>query len=127
MNKLLMAYRSTPHTTTSVSPSKLLFGREIRTKVPCLEQVAGRNDDVVEKDTLMKRKGKVYADRKRRATDKEIETGDVVLVRNFKPQNKLSSPIGDKTSGEENQEQTYSRSRRECRAPKRFDEYLLYK
>ena len=178
LNKLLMAYRSTPHTTTGVSPSKLLFGSEIRTKVPCLEQVAGRNDDVVEKDTLMKRKGKVYADRKRRATDKEIETGDVVLVRNFKPKNKLSSlfedalykvkskdgnevtvesedgveyrrnsahvkryvtegsaegttpeknAIGDKTSGEENQEQTYSRPRRECRAPKRFDEYSLYK
>ena len=178
LNKLLMAYRSTPHTTTGASPSKLLFGREIRTTVPCLEQVAGRNDDVAEKDTLMKRKGKVYADRKRRATDKEIETGDVVLVRNFKPKNKLSSPfedvlykvkskdgnevkvesedgveyrrnsahvkryvtegsaeattpeknaIGDKTSGEENQEQTYSRPRRECRAPKRFDEYLLYK
>ena len=49
-----MAYRSTPHTTTGVSPSKLLFGREIRTKVPCLEQVAGRNDDVAEKDMLMK-------------------------------------------------------------------------
>ena len=95
LNKLLMAYRSTPHTTTGVSPSKLLFGREFRTKVPCLEQVAGRNDDVVEKDTLMKRKGKVYADRKRRATDKEIETGDVVLVRNFKPKNKLSSPFED--------------------------------
>ena len=35
--------------------------------------------------------------------------------------------IGNKTSGEENQEQTYSRPRRECRAPKRFDEYLLCK
>ena len=43
----------------------------------------------------MKQKGKVYADRKRRATDKEIETGDVVLVRNFKPKNKLSSPFED--------------------------------
>ena len=42
LNKLLMAYRSTLHTTTGVSPIKLSFGREIRTKVPCLEQLAGR-------------------------------------------------------------------------------------
>ena len=32
--KFLMAYRSTPHQTTGVTPSELLFGRTIRTKMP---------------------------------------------------------------------------------------------
>lgn len=34
VRKYLIAYRSTPHTTTGVSPAKLLFGRKIRTKLP---------------------------------------------------------------------------------------------
>ncbi|XP_014677981.1 PREDICTED: uncharacterized protein K02A2.6-like [Priapulus caudatus] len=32
LNKFLTAYRSTPHTSTGVSPAELLFGRKIRTK-----------------------------------------------------------------------------------------------
>ncbi|XP_021343033.1 uncharacterized protein K02A2.6-like [Mizuhopecten yessoensis] len=30
----LMAYRSTPHSVTGESPAKMMFGREIRTKIP---------------------------------------------------------------------------------------------
>lgn len=35
--KYLLAYRSTAHTTTSVSPAELLYGRRIRTKMPEFE------------------------------------------------------------------------------------------
>ena len=35
--KFLMAYRSTPHSTTGVSPAKLMFNGEIRTKLPEFE------------------------------------------------------------------------------------------
>ena len=85
-----MAYRSTPHTTTGASPAKLLFGREIRTKVPCLKRESQINGDVAVKDALLKEKGKIYADRKRQAADRQIKTGDIVLVKNAKPKNKLS-------------------------------------
>ena len=34
VRKYLIAYRSTPHMTTGVSPAELLFGRKIQTKLP---------------------------------------------------------------------------------------------
>ncbi len=39
MQKFLLGYRSTPHTTTGVSPAKLLFGREIRSKISAIHQL----------------------------------------------------------------------------------------
>ena len=38
LQKFLLGYRSTPYTTTGVSPAKLLFGREIRSKLPGLQE-----------------------------------------------------------------------------------------
>ena len=95
LNKFLMAYRSTPHTTTGASPAKLLLGREIRTKVPCLKRESQINGDVAVKDALLKEKGKIYTDRKRQAADRQIKTGDIVLVKNAKPKNKLSPMFED--------------------------------
>lgn len=40
--KFFMAYRSTPHTTTGESPAKLLYGREIHTKLPSLRSSSSR-------------------------------------------------------------------------------------
>ena len=34
MRNFLTAYRTTPHSSTGVSPAKLLFNREIRSKIP---------------------------------------------------------------------------------------------
>ena len=91
LNKFLLAYRSTPHATTGVSPAKLLFGREIRTKIPCLNQEDQGNYDMTEKDVSMKRKGKEYADKARQASERSIEKGDMVLIQNTKPKNKLAT------------------------------------
>ncbi|XP_022808367.1 uncharacterized protein K02A2.6-like [Stylophora pistillata] len=38
VRKYLVTYRSTPHTTTGVSPAELLFGRKMRTKLPELKE-----------------------------------------------------------------------------------------
>ena len=38
MDDFLMMFRSTPHSTTGVSPAELLFGRDIRTKLPQLQE-----------------------------------------------------------------------------------------
>ena len=34
LNKFLLAYRSTPHTTTGKSPAELLYGRKMSTELP---------------------------------------------------------------------------------------------
>ena len=34
LNKFLLAYRTTPHCTTGMTPASLMFGRELKTKLP---------------------------------------------------------------------------------------------
>lgn len=66
LNKLLLAYRSTPHTTTGRSLAKLLFGREMRSKIPQLETSGHDNYlDVREHDAYMKFQQKEQKDAKR--------------------------------------------------------------
>ena len=96
MNKFLLAYRSTPHTVTGVSPAKLLFGREVRTKIPCVEHRQNKDPELADRDLARKQKGKAYVDQARLPEDSPIEPGDVVLVKNHKPKNKLSPMFGDK-------------------------------
>ena len=47
LNKFLLAYRSTNHTTTGVSPAELFFKRKLTTKLPELTEVAEKQSDVV--------------------------------------------------------------------------------
>ena len=63
MNDFLMRYSSTTHSTTGVSPAQLLFGRRIRTKLPQLQEFTVE-DEVRDRDSERKEKGKVYADYK---------------------------------------------------------------
>lgn len=89
--KYLLAYRSTPHSTTGVSPSKLLFGREIRTKLPELREESVRPElvEVQDRDSEMKQKGADYVDLRRRAQKCGIQPGDKVLIKE-KKKDKLS-------------------------------------
>ena len=105
--RFLLAYNSTPHQTTGVSPAELLFGRKIRTKLPELstldkkeisENYTLRNksvpeyrqdESVREKDAERKMIGKEYADERRNASESSVKVGDEVLVKQNKT-NKLS-------------------------------------
>ncbi|KAL9956906.1 hypothetical protein ACROYT_G038461 [Oculina patagonica] len=91
MQKFLLGYRSTPHTTTGVSPAKLLFGREIRSKLPGVEELRsdGSDSEVLDRDRERKQKGKDYADNLRVACDSNLKEGDKVLLQKPKA-NKLS-------------------------------------
>ena len=57
-----MMYRSTPHSTTGLSPAELLFGRKIRTKLPqlqaftCEDEVSGNSVLVSEADGVQYRR-----------------------------------------------------------------------
>ena len=89
MDNFSMMCRSTPHSTTGVSPAELLFRRRMRTKLPHLQKF-GIEDEVRDRDSERKAKGKVYAECQRNARESEIRGGDKVILRQEK-ENKLST------------------------------------
>ena len=93
LNKYLLAYRSTAHTTTGKSPAEMLYGRNISTKLPDIGELGEVDDSVSlqqtrDRDAEKKQVAADYADKRRRASEKELETGDLVLLE--KKDNKLS-------------------------------------
>ena len=94
LNKFLLAYRSTRHTTTGVSPSELFFKRKLTTKLPDFtdggeSQMGVALQQVRDRDSENKTQAKHYADTKYHAKDRAIALGDAVLLEK-KRENKLS-------------------------------------
>ncbi|XP_062613747.1 uncharacterized protein K02A2.6-like [Saccostrea cucullata] len=85
----LLMYRSSPHTTTGVSPAEL-FRRVIRTKLPEIYTYHETDYRVRDRDAE-KAKGKIYSDAKRGATLRDIKPWcDLALMKKNK-ENKLST------------------------------------
>jgi rubredoxin len=86
LNTFLLAYRSTPHQTTGVSPAELLFKRKIRTKMPDIDSIIKTelDESIRDRDKIRKEQGKQYADEKRRAEETKIGVGDDVLLQQKK-------------------------------------------
>ena len=94
LNKFLLAYWSTPHSTTGKSPAKLLFRRRLTTKLPELvdvedEEIEVSDQGVRDRDTKRKLSNKDYVDKKFHARNREVREGDTVLL-GKKKENKLS-------------------------------------
>ena len=109
MFRFLRQYRSTPHSSTGVTPYRLLFGREPMTRIPQVSRV----DEVVQhdvgngrqapqptsiidqraaaNDAKAKEKQKTYADQRNHARSRHLAVGDHVMVRRDSRGNKLSS------------------------------------
>lgn len=88
----MIMYNSTPHSVTGVTPSELFFKRKFRDKIPMItdtNQNSG-NMEVKDRDKEQKEKGKIYADRKRKAKECDLEPGDKVYIKNMNKDNKLS-------------------------------------
>ena len=81
MHKLLLAYRATPHTSTGMAPATVLFGRDIRTKLPSLAQTPKIDSDLRATDTKAKEIMKQYADQKIYVKPSNLQVGDDVLVK----------------------------------------------
>ena len=88
----MLGYRRTPHTTTGVSPAKLLFGRESRSKLPGVKEIhlASSDSEVLKRDRERKQKGKDYADNLRGACESSLNEGVKVLLQ--KPRTDKLSP-----------------------------------
>ena len=95
LQKYLLAYRSTPHTTTGISPEELLYGKKIRTKMPEFEstneeeeRVGTTDQQARDQDAERKQRGAKNANK--RAADSDVSEGDKVLLMKQR-QNKLSA------------------------------------
>ena len=94
MRKFVTAYRTTPHSSTGVSPAKLLFNREKRPKIPELTKCEYIDSEARDRDADMKQRRTYYADERRRAQENSLAPGDQVLVKQRK-ENKLSTTFED--------------------------------
>ena len=94
LNSFLRNYRSTPHSSTGVAPSILLFGTNRTNRLPSIIEDARSFDEfkaiAIERDHLSKRKSKRYTDQKRKAKMHNFKIGEIVIIRQ-KRQNKFST------------------------------------
>lgn len=83
IRKYLFAYRTTPHSTTGVSPAELMFRRKLRTKLLQVENLQENvfDEEMRDKDVYSKYRNKLYVDEKRGAVDCDLEPGDSVLLK----------------------------------------------
>ena len=81
LGSFLIMYRATPHSTTGVSPAELLFRRKLGTRIPGIEEFPVDDQEVRDRDSEAKEKGKLYADEKRCARESDVKEGDSVLLR----------------------------------------------
>jgi len=81
IQRFLMNYRNTPHSSTGYTPSRLLMGRVIKTKLPTLiPKATGKAHAMArKKNKEAKQKAKEYADKRRRAKERQVKVGDKVL------------------------------------------------
>ena len=79
---MLRNYRTTPHQVTGETPTMMLMNREIRTKLPSVKSSKSYDDRKAQQtDARAKKQAKEYADRKRRAKEKDFKVGEKVLLR----------------------------------------------
>ena len=101
MFAFLRQYRCTPHTSTSVSPHRLLFGRDPITRLPQMSEVVDHHhkdspassvhEHATNRDAVAKQKQKSYADKRNNARIRSLDIGDHVMLRRDSRGNKLTS------------------------------------
>lgn len=85
MYKFLLSYRATPHSSTNLPPAKILFGRNLKTKLPehhSMQTTQAPDDTMIrQNDTSAKARMKAYADKKCFVRPSSIKIDDNVLVK----------------------------------------------
>lgn len=79
-------YHSTPQETTGLSPGQMMFGREIRNRIPSIHQPPKlRLEAAKDKDMMIKEYHQRHANQDRHAKEHKLKRGDVVLMRDLNP------------------------------------------
>ena len=87
MNSFLRNYRATPHCTTELSPAEALYNRQIKTKLPSLNNISKPNFKCIKcSDDTNKQKIKAYADNRfQYVKPHDLKIGDVVICKDSNP------------------------------------------
>ncbi|CAB3991864.1 Retrovirus-related Pol poly from transposon [Paramuricea clavata] len=97
LNRFLLQYRSTPHCTTGVPPSELLFNRVIKGKLPVInsKKIVNRHKEARDNEKTRQERNREYANQRRNTRKSDLQVGDYVLVRQEK-KNKLTANFNHK-------------------------------
>lgn len=97
LSRFLLQYRITPHCTTGVPPSELLYNRVIKGKLPVIssKKVINRHKEARDNEEVRKEKNRDYANHRRHTKKSKIQVGDYVLVKQEK-NNKLTANFSSK-------------------------------
>ncbi|XP_062704234.1 uncharacterized protein K02A2.6-like [Aedes albopictus] len=90
----LLTYHSSKHPTTGKAPGELMFGRQLKSKLPTISNFL-EDDGVRDRDAAIKEKGKEYSDKRRHAKESEIQLGDTVLAKRMRKANKLDTDFAN--------------------------------
>ena len=84
VQKYVASYRNTPHSSTGEKPSKLLFGREVATKLPRMQKTprGSYHREARKRDEKAKKGMKEIYDKKKRVKRVELKVGDLAYRRN---------------------------------------------
>lgn len=98
LRSYLMMYNTTPHSVTKKPPAVLQKGRKIRTEIPSIHDLEFHSppmDDIRDRDTVSKAKGKENEDARRHAKESGINEGDTVVIMNQTKKDKLTATFAD--------------------------------
>lgn len=95
IHTFLLNYRARPHSTTGVSPAKLMYRRNRRTKINALRESVKSSalQQAIPRDSKVKENAK---DKRLKAVPCDIKAGDWVLLKQWNHQNKLTTNVDPK-------------------------------
>ena len=81
LQRFLLMYRTTPHSTTKIPPCELLFNRTVKGLLPQLPCKKVLNKHKLAKTNIENRKAnnKRYQDKRRHVKESDIDVGDIVI------------------------------------------------
>ena len=94
MRKFLTAYRTTPHSSTGVSPAKLLFNREIRSKIPELTKCEYTDSEARERNAEMQQRRTDFADGRPHKLSTTFEDAPYKFTNKYGIEVTVTSPEG---------------------------------